>query len=260
MKVKYIVIVVLILVSASAFTWATKGKFLKPEVAVKKVALITEPTTEDIAYDPALLKKFREVSDNLDAGKPECLIVGVINSFNHADSSDVIRDLNYIYSKKGQDFYYKLGNTETINAHNTCIYIDHDSRQVIVSPYRSASKVGFANMEQLLKGLESENYELTSTINGNQETIAMINEDHVSMKEYRVSFDTLTLKATRVYTRYANPENPEGTNNEKTMEIGLSVLQNKSGIEKYIAKPVVTKNGAHLALEKSFEGYELIQM
>ncbi len=261
MKTKNIAIgASVLLIGAFAITWAARSKFSSLANLSKKPAAVSDTLSADNVYESALLEKFRKVSVALDAGKPECLIVGVINSANHADSSDAIENLNYIYSKKGDDFYYKLGHTETINTDNICVYIDNNSRKVIISPYTAPPAAGFADSKQLLNGLQSDNYKMTHQIRGNQETISMINENHITLKEYMVSFDTSSLKPSRIFMRYSNPDQPERTDNEKVVEFRLTTLQDQSTIEKYITKPVVKKVDGRYRLENQFKGYELIQM
>ncbi len=211
------------------------------------------------SYDPALLKKLQDVCNNMDVSRNECFIRGVINSINEADSTDVITGLNYLYSKRGSDFYYKLGDTETINAKGLYLYIDHANKTIMLSQQKNVTEgVGMVDMKKLLEGVEFEEYDVISRAEGDNEIISLINEEHVSCKEYSVTIDVQSQQVKRVFARLSNTIEPERTDNEKLLDIYLTELSTESSIEKYLSREIVRKVDKQWKVNKGFEEYQLL--
>lgn len=255
MKAKHLIIVfalVGVLTSAS-IAWS-KLSNRTGFIVVDKVDSLVAPK-----LNPQLLEKFLAGCSQIDPNKKEFLLVGTINVQDGADTTLNIQNVPYILSKKGKEFYFKIGQTETINAGDYYIFLDHNLKKVMVSKQQQVvPTVGMPNVQQMLKNLDGEFYSLTDKVINDTEKISLVNEHHLSCKEFslRVSHVDKELKA--VMLRLSNPQFPEDKKKDKKVELQLTQISEKSNLENYVETPVVKKVQATWTLQPAYKAYELI--
>ncbi len=262
MAKKYIKIPVLLLLfsAVSLITWAiTRGSVFRSNKPKNTVAKIVK--RKEIAIDTVVLSRAKRALIALDLDRKECLVAGIINSVNRADKDDLIKDVPYLYSKNGDDFYYRLGETETVNANGLYIYIDHGGKKILVSDQRKISDgPQQSNLAGMLDELVVDEYKVNCRKQGSIQVLNLLNENDLNIKEYTLHFDTLSLKPQKVHIRIANPDDPTGTNNEQIMDVRFTELSNHSEIERYIGRHIVRKEGTHFRPVGEFKAYELIEL
>jgi hypothetical protein len=212
-------------------------------------------------YDSVLLKKLDKVFKNLDFGKLSYTLSGNITVVNSVDSAETMKNVFFLISKSNKDFYYKEGETETINEDGAYICINSQTKKIFISKQKTINTASIIDVEKLKGALLSENYALLSNIKNGRQTISMVNEYHISCKEYNLTFDTLTNKPTRIYIRLTNINEPLNKSRDKVIDIKITQLDNEAMLDKYVTKnTVVYNNGKNWKLTKAYTGYDLIQL
>ena len=248
-------VVVMALAGVSALGWAKyKASVVKDQV--KSVA------TDSLASNPidtakvALLKR---VYGKLNQNKSEFLIAGSMMAKNGADTTDRLNNAQYVFSRKGTSFYFKLGATESFNANGFYLYVDHGMKKVLLAKQKQAvSDFVMPELSALLKTVGEEGFSLKSTINGENERISLLNPYHLSCKEYTVTFNKTTLKPSRLFVRLSDPESPENANKDNVIDFRIRISSALSEITRYTAQHIVAKGKAGWSLNPEFKNYELI--
>lgn len=251
------------LMAVTAFTWAITHKAGHKQVTTPAVSPIanTEPAPKAPAYNKAILQKFEAVCQAFNMQKPVFTCLGIINIVDGADSSKTIRNLDFTMCKNGNNCFYQFGHTEILNARGMYICIENDQKRVIAGRQKSFIEAPMPDISQIGKILSGDYYNLTDTVKGKNETIAFVNENHITCKEYAITFDTLSKKVNRVFTRLTNIDAPERKDREKTINITISECTDAADPDKYLNRyKVVQKAGNGLKLTEKYTGYELINL
>lgn len=255
---KYISRLVLVLAFAgvSYFSWAyiNNGEVSQIE---KKTAVIVEKLPK-IKYDTALLSKFETLSKQLDPNREEYSLVGKLAFRDGADSSLKIQQVVYEVRKKGANYYCKLGSIETLNANGMSISIDHLNKQIVVSGQKELPPSPlFPHTKDLLKNLQKERYVLSAAAHAGEEKIQLLNNYHITCKEYTISYDKEKLKPVKLFARLTNFEDPESVTKEKVVTLYIDQCENLSGWDKIGQKKFVTEiEGKWLPIER-YKNYKL---
>jgi len=252
-------ITLLIMVTVLAFAIQPKiFAFLKTQTGYKPP--VNTPVKPKV-YDEALLKKLDEVFRNLDFSKPAYTLSGSITVINKEDSTETMKNVFFLMCKNNNEFYYKQAGTETINQDGVYISINNQTKKIFISKQKEVNTASIIDVEKLRDALQSEKYELKSSIRNSQQTISMSNEYHISCKEYNLTFDTLTNKPTRIYMRLTNLRDPLNKSKDKIIDINIARLDNDGKLDEYVTKnKIVYKNGKNWKLTSKYDGYELIQL
>lgn len=224
---------------------------------------IEDHTPEDSAYvppvyDKMLLSRFEQLCQKLE-GKDGYAFSGSVSASDGADTTQAIKETNFIMCKKGQELYYKMGDSETINASGAYVLIDHAEKKVALSNQRDIVMPLGIQGSSLSKNLASEYYNLTSKTNGNERSISIINEQHLTCKEYSITYDTLSNDIKRIYTRLSGSGDPLNRDNEQVIDIRIMNWEKPDGAKHYFKNKAVKKKGADWELTKPYLSYELIR-
>ncbi|TKC55287.1 hypothetical protein FBD94_25195 [Pedobacter hiemivivus] len=257
---QYLKIPVLILLIAgiSFFAW---GRYIKPKSFPRPDAVVTEKSVDVIEdYDPVVLEKFAKVCAKLDAKADEFFISGIVNSVNGADSLETVVNQKYELSKKGQDFYCRFGETETINGNGTYVFVDHILKKIMVGKEKEVmGNAGLPDLSTLIRNLKSEGYQLIDKKRGDQlETINVVNDNHITCKLYSVTFNPESLAPQQISVRLSNVYAPEDKAQDKTVTIDIVKCHNKVDHNTYGPEKIVRKKNASWIPAPAYEGYELI--
>ena len=102
---------------------------------------------------------------------------------------------------------------------------------------------------------------LSAKKGGKFQTLCLLNEKHITCKEYDITYDTLTSKVSRIYTRLANFSDPMNVKKEKILDVYFNNWEETADINKYLAiDKVVTKVGSEIKLTDNYKKYELIRI
>jgi hypothetical protein len=210
-------------------------------------------------FDQALLARFVKFTEQLDLSKNDLLLVGKLNVVDGADSTGKISNAPYIFSKRGKEFYFRLGNMETVNAKGMYIFVDHELKKIMVSAQREVMpSLPVPNAAQLLKSLKGEGYTLTTKVGGDIEHFSFNNDLHLSCKEYTLSINKGTDQLCGMRVRMSNVIDTEDPKKDKVMELSLSKVSNDPALDDFINKQFVKVEGNKLKLGEAFQQYELI--
>jgi len=213
------------------------------------------------SYDPEVLKEFELVTGAFDANRNEYLLSGTITTSNTSDSSANAEKVDYLFSKKGKEFYYKLGETETVNANGIYLHIDHRAQKVLLSKQKEVVvNNGIMNSKELIKALKSEDYELLSSVTGESQTIKIINEQHVTCREYAITYNKSSKKLSRMLTRLTNLNEELSVDSETLIDLRIRVSSEDSKLEKYSSELPIQQGKAGWELKEKYSGYELIEL
>ena len=208
------------------------------------------------------LKVFEKLCDRINDYRGDYTLAGVIDIKNPTDPALEVKDVSFLFCKLGSQFYYRLGTTESINEQGMYLYIDHKSKSIMVSSQKKvnydAGPLKAINVDGTLR---SEHYRLTSRINGADRTISLVNEHHISCKQYSITFDKQTLKIKRLFMRLTDVRDPFNKNNDEVVDVHITQWDRTALIGKYLTKDKVIRmiRGKLIATE-NFRNYRVIKM
>jgi hypothetical protein len=212
--------------------------------------------------DKALLSKFKMLIRKIGDVEGNYTLAGVINIVDHANPKERMDNVKFLFCKHGDEFYYRLGTIATINEKGVYIYIDYQTKRIIVSDEKSVTReAGLKAFGDLGMNIKSENYRLESKIRGNEQTISLINEHHISCKQYTISFDKRTMAIKRLYMRLSDFNEPLRTDNEKVVDVSIAEWDGNADLTKYPSKGDIVKNvnGGWKAVD-AFKNYQIVKM
>jgi len=260
-KGKALSVTIIITVCVTAATLAIAYKVIPRKVQPAKravVPVINEPVQK---YDTVLLAKFKKIEAAINIKDKACTYSGVINIIDKADSINSAKNVSFLFCKKDSSCYYKMGNTETLNNRGLYLYIDHGNKKVLVGRQKVISVPDFTSSRNLTNDLASENYTLSGKTTGPLQTLTLLNERHISCKQYAIIFDTTTYKVARIHARMTNFSDPLNKNKEKILDVVFSNWQNSADIDSHIAvDKILVEDGKQLKLTALYKNYELIRI
>ena len=228
--------------------------------AEKVETVKTKAVREDrqLEYQPELLEEFRQVSSLVDANREEYELSGKLIIGRKRDSVLRSEQMDYLFSKKGKDLYYRLGKTETFNQNGIYVYVDHHARKVLVSTQKDvAVNKSLIDSKQLLKTFRSEGYELIGSDQGNERTVKLLNNNHVSCREYAITYNKSDKKVTGILTRLTDLEGEINEGNEMSVDLRIGTSKAVSELQRYNKALPVEKQGEEWRLKEGYVGYEL---
>jgi hypothetical protein len=250
-----VIICLLLLVATALFGWEGYRRKTIVKVAFPTQAEVEEP----VVIDTAKLRLMGEVCDKLNFNRDEFLIVGSLSANDGADSAGRLDPEVYVFSKKGSSFYFRLGQTETINKAGLYLYVDHSQKKIMVSAEKTATpNPGLPRFKELIKRIKEEGYSLESRVEGTTEIIAVSNPYHLSCKNYAIYFDAATLVPERLYMRLTDAYEPEDPKKDKVIDLKIKQASRNSDLEKYTRSQIVKKENDKWVPGTGYDGYELI--
>lgn len=255
MRNKYLIftIVLIIISGTTVIAWNKLNSKIKVGV---KIDPLKVPE-----LDPLIMDKFAKACQQFDPNQKEFLLIGQIMIEDGADSSLTMHSAPYIFSKKGDEFYYKLGQTEVINANGLYLFLENDQKKIIISEQKPIeTNLAMPDANKLLKNLKGEMYTLINRDIDDKEVISLINEYHLSCKEFTISINKDNLQLQSILIRLSNPDYPEDDKKDKKLELKIQKISTKSNIGDYVEKQVVKKVHGNWALAPNYINYELITL
>lgn len=255
MKTKYLIFIIAILIISGTcvIAWSKLAAEASVETKAKTDSLKTPK------LDTQILAKFAKACQQFDPNQKEFLLIGILNVVDGADSSQKINNATYVLSKEGEDFYFKLGETETINANGLYLFLDHEQKKIMLANQKPLlAGIGMPDANKLLKNLNGEMYELTDQQVGDAEKISLINEYHMSCKEFTLLLNKENQQLQTILIRLSHNEYPEDKKKDKKIELKIAQLGNNSNLRNYVDKKVVKKEGEEWVLAAAYQDYELI--
>jgi len=214
------------------------------------------------APDQALLARFKQVCQQLDNFRGNYTMGGTVIVDDKSIPGNKADKVDYMFCKHGDEFYYQMGKTVTINEQGVYLYIDPATRTIMLSPQKKVNyETRLKQFADVATTISSENYTMSRSISGNEETISLINEHHISCKQYSITFDKRTLKIRRLYTRLTNIHDPSRTDNEETIEVLISRWDDTADLSGFLTKDRIVKNiKGRWVVSNAYKNYRLVNM
>ncbi|WP_199118232.1 hypothetical protein [Pedobacter sp. ASV28] len=227
-------VLILLLGSASYFSWA----FIKERKAfAKKEALAVKEKLPKINYDKRLLLRFEELSRQLDPNREEYSLIGKLVYKDGTDSLAKAKQALYEIRKKGSSYYYKLGTTEILNANGQNVTVDHLNKYIMISAQKEQPQAQlFPQVKELLKNLQRERYELSNTEKDGIAYISLLNNYHISCKEYGISYRKEDLSPLRLFIRLTNFDDPESVAKEKVITLSIEQFESRANWNEHVGQ------------------------
>lgn len=251
---------VVILSAAALFSNAYQGG-LKSDLN-PSLGIYTGDRTDSLKiYDEGLLKQFELVCSELDGSHDKIAFSGTVYMHDKADTLNKPQTLPFKMCREGNELYYQLGRTEMINSNEYYIFTDHDAERVVISEAKHLATGNIADIRKMKEALSSEEYEMKSSMQGNQKTISLVNENHITCKEYAVTFDAASYSVKRFFMRFSNMDDPLKKGNEKIIDIRITDKGADPDVTKYLDKHLpVIKEDAGWKLKQEYTQYQLIRL
>jgi hypothetical protein len=205
---------------------------------------------------------FEKICDKMKQAKGDYTIGGLINLTDPVHPEQSIKNAPFLFCKQGDQFYYRLGTTETINGRELYLYIDHQTKNIMLSPRKEVMyDPSPVKPIDLGEAIRSEHYSLGSAVNGPLETLTLLNERHISCKQYSVTFNREGLNITRLFMRLTYLREPMRRDKETTVDVRITRWEQTADISKYPnAGSVLVKVHGRWQGNGELKNYRVIEM
>jgi len=211
-------------------------------------------------YDPKLLSRFQLVFNKMNAPQKKIFMTGSLTTIDYSDKPIKSSSLAFVFTKNGSRYYYKLGNTETFNEDSINVYVDHELKKIVLSPPTKDSTTLFSTItKNFVKNLQDEQYDLETRMEGDRQTITMLNNHHISCKEYSVTFDTTSFDVNRIFIRLTNLTDPLKRDNEKHIDFRLNQFYLQERLESFSNRNPLSLQNGQLKVAEKFNSYQLLK-
>jgi hypothetical protein len=245
-----------IMLASISLAW---GRHPGPNRPLKKQLLLPDTGR---AYDAKLFGQYLKLYKKFDTVRANYSIAGTINVHDPVDSSGDMKNIPFLFCKRGAEFYYRLGVTETLNAGGKYVFIDNGAREIVVSVQKMVqvdqSPVAMADLG---KSLHAEHYQLSSATAGVVRTIAFTNEHNAGCKQFSISYDTLTNTIRELKARMTNLRYPLRDDKDKRVKITFSAWTQVADLGKYagIGNMLKQERGSWKVVNSvKYQGYKVI--
>jgi hypothetical protein len=223
-------------------------------------ATVKQPDEKPLVYDSVMLRRLVSAVHSLDFNRRICTYKGVINMVNNNDTTKNVRGLKFTFCRTGDRYYYQVGSSELIHQDSLNVFILHDQHKIVLSKETINLKPPMNDLGKIEDLLRSESYTLKSSVNGVSQTLSLVNEYHISRKEFSVTLDTVTGRLQRIYTRLTDFGDPMDKHKERTMDVRLLLMQDRADMGLYPSTGHVVQMGAEgWELTSFYKNYELIR-
>lgn len=185
-------------------------------------------------------------------------VTGTIQADDLADSSNRMHT-DFCYSRNGNVAYYKLGSQEMISLEDAYITVAHDVKKILLSPAREAENPVRMPFKMEADAVAKEGYQVTKTLNGDIAQISLRRDNHISCREYRLTFDTTGLFR-QSNIRLTDQMAPANRDRDKLIEMKISSWQpGKARTELMQASRYLTTRNGEPTPAAALAGYEIIR-
>lgn len=222
-----------------------------------------EETAGDNKPDPVQVAMMNELISWLkpfDTANTSYYLNGLFTAVDKADSANAMVNLPYTVCKNGNEFYLRIGQTETVNNKNNYLFVDHAVKKMMLSGSKKITYTPGVPMNEIMDYITSEGYALVKTVNNNRlSTITMQNPNHVSFKELSVQYDSVTHQLKKVFMRQAEVADPMNTGREKWITLEVKDWNDNPETSKYLdVQKFVQKKQDEWAPAAGYNSYSLI--
>ncbi|PWV56694.1 hypothetical protein [Chitinophaga sp. S165] len=256
--IKIVVPVVAILATAGAFAGipALRERFVTSPV--KQETLTTEAfVKKDISkQDKAILKELTDMLHSMDT-LTALTITGTVNVNDQADSTSSMSTM-FTYTRQGKEGYYRIGDNEVAALNDAYIVVANDVKKIFISPVKSLPNPVKLPATDEVGLLGNEGYTISRKTSDGLTEIALLNNKHISCREYRLSYDS-TGRIYQVNMRLSEPSDMVDLQKDKLINVTVTSWSSTTSRKDLIKmdRYVTIKNGVAVP-SGLFSGYDVI--
>lgn len=229
-------------------------------LALNTICRAQQPAKE--TNDAVIYRQLEQLARQMDPGAKNSTLSGTLRITQLGAGLKAQPAVPVLFSKKGGAFYYRLGETETLNADGIYIYIDHKLKQVLVANQKKIEKgdqvTAIADMAARIR---EEDYRPIAEEKDNIRTLRFINDQHPSCKEYAIAYNKQTMAIKSIFIRLADPYNPQSVVTGQTVDLRVKSWKKEAVISAYLkADDVLRRNGHAWRLINNYKNYRLIEI
>ena len=223
-----------------------------------------ETTVEaDQKTDPVQLEMMNELLAWLkpfDTTNVSYYLDGVLTAVDKTDSANAMVNVPYTICKKGQEFYSRIGQSETVNTSQHYLFIDHAVKKMLTGHARKVVQAPGMPINELYKFIAGEGYVFSKTISNNRyATISVLNPNHISYKEFTVQYDIVSKQVKKFFIRQAEVTDPMNADKEKWITLVIKEYNDDPAPAKFPDLHKFIQNRHNEWVPASgFQEYELI--
>jgi hypothetical protein len=231
----------------------------KKATPIIKQVVQTALKEPEIHYDPLLLNKFKELTEQLDFNKPNYTYAGAISMIDGKDSTHTVSRAKFLFSRTDKDYYYQMDNMETIHQHGINVFVQKEQKKVVLSARDVPVKSLAGSLQLLQKSLQDESYRLVSKTAGSTKTLSLLNDTHISCKELSVTYDTLANRIQKINMRLSDFNDPLNKKKDRLVELMVTRMEDMGRPSRYMSvSDVVYQQDGKWKLTEKYAQYELI--
>ncbi|WP_302903240.1 hypothetical protein [Mucilaginibacter sp. BT774] len=251
-------ILIIVISTGALFTWAMTYRHLQQPLQTMRHQ-VTDGKKKEHNYDPALLRQLEQLAAQLDFNKQQCTYSGIINVDDGGDTTASVHNLEFLFSRSGKDFYYRMGNTETIHEDGVNLFIQHEQNKIVLSHNDMVVQSPVTNLATIEKNLRYEDYDLVGANEGGGKKISLLNNTHITCKELSMTYDTISGKLQKLYTRFSDIADPLNKEKDRVISVSIKGIEDNSHLGHYPRlHDVITATDGNRHLKNKYANYELI--
>ncbi len=256
--IKILVPVVAVLATAGAFAGipALRERFVTSSVKQEVNTAETFVKKEISKQDKAVLKELTDMLHGMDT-LTALTITGSVNVNDQADSTSSM-STTFTYTRQGQEGYYRIGDNEVAALNDAYIVVSNDVKKIFISPVKPLPNPVKLPVTDEVSLLGNEGYTISRKTSEGITEIALLNNKHISCREYRLSYDS-TGRIYQVNMRLSEPSDMVDLQKDKLINVTVtswsSVASRKDLLK--MDRYVSVKNGVPVA-SGVFSGYDVI--
>jgi hypothetical protein len=252
-RFKYPLIISVSLAGICLAAWAVAGNYLHRSEPAPMPEEVKPP-----APDTRLLKELTAVYDKLsgDAWSVE----GSVAITDRENPDNTLAPTSFSYQQNGNRMYYQLGQMEMVNLEDCYIVMQHDAKKILVSSSKQVISAPHLPLETLVKMVEQEEYSVTRKVSEGNATIALGRANHISCKEYAVTYDTATMQLRAIRTRLTNLDAPLDTTQDKIIDVDITRWSPAPQKNRFDKRRYIHDNGRELVPAATYPDYQLIRL
>ncbi|SFW66873.1 hypothetical protein [Chitinophaga sancti] len=186
---------------------------------------------ENNSKEQTILKELYTVSHQLDSMS----VYTIQGSIRVKDLKDSLNNMesNYLYTRSGNNMYYRLGKDEMVSLNTFYLSISHDTKEIFLSAPKQVENPMAIPIDAEVNRMSKEGFKITrSSVNGFV-TITMSNPSHISMRDYSLTYDS-TGWIVKTEMRMPDEMYPGDFNKDKLITIQVQKFEPSKAISELL--------------------------
>ncbi|WP_316800440.1 hypothetical protein [Pedobacter frigidisoli] len=211
--------------------------------------------------DAPTLSLLLELAEKINPSTVNYQLSGEV-SYSEGKEGTANESMPCISIRRGDDFYYRLGQTETIQQKGLNVCVDHNLKKIAI--YKAIAP-GFGvfpiKTDSLAQYLSTEGYRVKlEELSNTESRIVVSNPDHVRCKEFYIRFLNNKHLPLLFFSRLSNPADPDNMLLDKRISFRMD-YSGKLPDSLLMVSKIIRKEGKEtFSLMPAYTGYELMDL